>query len=143
MCLNQNEHKNLSPKEYLDMIRPYLEDLINNHKTSGEWKIQLVMLNGCISSKIFEETCSVYTASDNIEMFMGIDTNEVINVLFDTILQRFQQAVETSFERGSEFIFENVDLLYYYFHKIDMERGESYIEPPEWIKNKKATNQKI
>ena len=111
MCLNQNEHKNLSPKEYLDMIRPYLEDLINNHKTSGKWKIQLVMLNGCISSKIFEETCSVYTASDNIEMFMGIDTNEIINVLFDTILQRFQQAIETSFERGSEFIFENVDFI--------------------------------
>ena len=27
---------NLSPKEYLDMIRPYLRDLINNHKTSME-----------------------------------------------------------------------------------------------------------
>ena len=24
--------ENLSPEEYLDMIRPYLRDLINNHK---------------------------------------------------------------------------------------------------------------
>ena len=30
---------NLSPKEYLDIIRPYLSDMINNHKTRREWKI--------------------------------------------------------------------------------------------------------
>ena len=28
-----DKDKNLSPKEYLDMIRPYLRDMINNHKT--------------------------------------------------------------------------------------------------------------
>ena len=25
------------------MIRPYLSDIINNHKTQGEWKTQLKM----------------------------------------------------------------------------------------------------
>ena len=118
-------YENLLPEEYLDMIRPYLIDLINDHKTSGEWKIQLVMLNRCISSKNSEETRSVCSASDNIEIFMGSDTDEVIDKLFDTILQRFQEARETSFERGSEFIFENVDLLYYYFHRTDMRRGNN------------------
>ena len=43
-------YENLSPKEYLDMIKPYLIDLINDHKTSGEWENQLVMLSRCISS---------------------------------------------------------------------------------------------
>ena len=99
--------------------------MINDHKTSGEWKIQLVMLNRCISSKNFEETRSVYSASNNIENFMGSDTDEAINILFDTMLQRFQEAREALFERGSEFIFENVDLLYNCFHKIEMRRGES------------------
>ena len=28
----------LSIKEYLNMIRPYLGDIINDHKTQGEWK---------------------------------------------------------------------------------------------------------
>ena len=28
-----DKDKNLSPEEYLDMIRPYLRDMINNHKT--------------------------------------------------------------------------------------------------------------
>ena len=80
-------------------------------------KIQLVMLNRCISSENFQETHSVYSASDNIEIFIGSDTDEVIDILFDTMLQRFQEARETSFEKASEFIFENVDLLYYYFQK--------------------------
>ena len=28
-----------SIKEYLNMIRPYLRDIINDHKTQGEWKV--------------------------------------------------------------------------------------------------------
>ena len=134
------------------MIRPYLRGLINDQKTPmkadkiinnesqfGEWKIQLVMLNSCISSKNFEESCSIYSASDNTEIFMGIDTDGIIDKIFDAILQRFQEARETLNERGNKFIHESIGLLYYYFHKIDMKREESYIEPPEWLKNKKAT----
>ena len=81
-----NRYETLPPKEYLDLIRPYLRDLINDHKTSmeltdkkynsdtkfGEWKIQLVMLNNCISSKNFEETRSIYSASNNIETFLVV-----------------------------------------------------------------------
>ena len=133
-----DDYENLSLREYLDIIRPYLINMINDHKTSGEWKIQFVMLNRCISSKNFEKTRSIYLASKNIDIFMGIDTDEVINILFNTMLQRFQEAMKTS-KKGSEFIFENVDLLYYYFHRIDMRRGESYIETLKWLENKKAT----
>ena len=31
-----DKDKNLSIKEYIDIIRPYLSDIINNHKTQGE-----------------------------------------------------------------------------------------------------------
>ena len=55
------------------------------------------------------------------------------------MLQRFQEVKETSFERGSEFIFENDDSLCYYFQKIDVNRSGSNIDSPEWLKNKKAT----
>ena len=58
-----DRYENLSPKEYLKMIRIYLRDLINGHKPTaesnnevndgdterGEWKVQLVMQNNCIS----------------------------------------------------------------------------------------------
>ena len=70
---------------------------------------------------------------------MGSNTDEVIDRLFNTMLQRFQETKETSFERRSEFILENVDLLHYYFQKIYINRSGSYIDSPEWLKNKKAT----
>ena len=34
---------NLSIDEYFDIFRPYLRDMIDNHKARGEWKIQLTM----------------------------------------------------------------------------------------------------
>ena len=136
------------------MIRPYLRDLINNHKTSmepnnnknnnnntdkAEWEIQLVMQNNFISLKNFEDTLTIYSASKPVEIFMGSDTENAIDTLFNTILDRIQQAIETSNERGSGFTHESVALLYYYFQKIDIRRGESYIISPDWIASKKAT----
>ena len=41
--------------------------------------------------------------------------------------------------RGSEFLFDSVDLFYYKLHKISLDRGGSYIDSPKWLKNKKAT----
>ena len=101
------------------MIRPYLRDLINDHKTPmrtdevinnesqfAEWKIQLVMLNNCVSSKHFEETPHLYSASKPVEIFMDSNTDDIVDELFDTILQRFQKSRETSNKRGNKFIHE-------------------------------------
>ena len=134
------------------MVRRYLRDLndhkipmkltdkvINDETKFGVWKIQLIMLNNCTSSKKFEETCPIYSANVPVEILMGSDTDDIIEELFETILQRFEEARETSNKKRSEFIHESVELLYYYFHKIDMKRGESYIESSKWLKNKKAT----
>ena len=41
--------------------------------------------------------------------------------------------------KGSEFVFDYVYSLYYKSHKINLSRGRSYIDSPDWIKNKKAT----
>ena len=45
--------------------------------------------------------------------------------------------------RGSEFGFDGINLLYYNFNKISLNRGVSYIEPDKWIKDKRSiTNTK-
>ena len=98
-----DRYEHLAPKEYLKMIRPYLRDWINNHKPTteltnrasnsdnkrGEWKIQLVMQNNCISIRDFDETCTIHSASGPVEVFMRTDTDGAINRLFETLLQRF------------------------------------------------------
>ena len=106
-------------------------------------EIQLAMQNSCISTKNFEETCTIYSASEPVEIFMGSDTEDVIDTLFNTILQIVQQAQETSNDKWSEFIPESVELLNHYFQKINIRRAESYIMSSDWIVNKKTTiNQK-
>ena len=53
-------------------------------------------------------------------------------------MQKYQEGLKESM-KGSWFIHDSVDLLYYHFHKIGLKRGGSYIDSPEWLKNKKAT----
>ena len=138
MKVLDKKNKNLSPKEYIDIIRPYLSDMINDHKTQSEWKIQLTMQINFISSKDSEETCTMHTKSHNIEIMMGNETDEIIEKLFESLLQNYQKDLEESM-RGSGFVFDSIDLLYYHLQKIGLKRGGSYIDSPEWLKNKKAT----
>ena len=56
------------------MIRPYLRDMINDHKTGREWKIQSKMRINFISHKDSEETRTMYTMSRNIEIMWGNET---------------------------------------------------------------------
>ena len=89
----RNKGKILTPSEYLDMIRPYLRDIINDHKTQGkfridsgntiteqsEWKIQLTMTINFISSNDSDETRTMRAKSNNVEIMMGSETDEIIN----------------------------------------------------------------
>ena len=65
-------------------------------------------------------------------------TSDAINELFKSFLKRYQEGLETKM-KGSSFIFERVDSLYYHLHKISLNRAGSYIDSPEWLKAKRAT----
>ena len=65
-----DKDKNLSIKEYIHIIRPYLSDTMNNNKTQGEWKIHLTMAINLISSNDSDETCTMHTKKDDIEIMM-------------------------------------------------------------------------
>ena len=59
------------------------------------------------------------------------------NSLIHFIQNIVQDGLETSM-KGSVFIFDSVQLMYYKCHKVDFECGGSYIVSPDWIKKKKA-----
>ena len=67
-----------------------------------------------------------------------IDTGDAINELIDSFMKKYQEGLEAKM-KGSNYIFERVDLLEYNLHKISLNRGSSYIESPEWLKNKGVT----
>ena len=73
-----DKNKTLTVKEYLDMIRSYLSDIINDHKARGEWKIHLTIASNFISSKDSEKTHTMHSKSDKAEIMIGNETDEII-----------------------------------------------------------------
>ena len=54
----------------------------------------------------------MYSKSDNNEIMIDNETNDIIEELFDSFLQKNQKGLEESM-RGSESVFDSVDLLHY------------------------------
>ena len=107
--------------------------MINDHKAQfGEWKIQLPVSIKFLSSEDSNETCIRHTWSDNIEIMIGLETDDIIDELV-----KYQEGLEKS-QKRSEFVYDSVDLLCY-LHKISLKRGKSFTDSPEWLKNKKTT----
>ena len=68
--------------------------------------------------------------SDNIEIMMGSETDDIIKELFKSFLQRHQEHLEKKWEQAG-FVFQSVDLLHYSLTKTTLRRGKSCIKPPE------------
>ena len=80
----------------------------------------------------------MHSASDNIKFTPYNDANEVVNELFESLRSKYQDNLEISM-RGSDFIFDSVQLMYYKCHEENFKHGGSCIDSPDWMKNKKAT----
>ena len=75
--------------------------MINNHKApndivinddfSREWKIQFTMRIDFISSLDTREICTMDTESDNVEIMMGIKTDDIIKELLKSSKERYQE----------------------------------------------------
>ena len=77
--------------EYFDKIKPYLKDMINDCKSKGEWKIQLVMRVIFVSFIDKNETQVMHTKIDNVKIMNGTDTNEAINELIKSFTKRYHE----------------------------------------------------
>ena len=125
--------------EYFTIIEKYLRELIEEYKLKGEWKIQLTIEINFMSLKPgSSETRTMYTRSDNIEIMFGDDSDDIIEQLFRSLLQKYEENLQNKM-RGSDFEFDGVNFLYYDFNKISLNRGGSYIDSPKWLKDKKST----
>ena len=80
----------------------------------------------------------MHTRSVNEEVTNSSDTDEIIKELFKSLLQRYQENLQEKM-RGSDFVFDGVNFLYYDFNKISISRGGSYIDFPKGLKGKKST----
>ena len=115
---NGEKNKTLSVEEYLSKISANSKDIINNLKKSDTWKVQLTIENNFISSIDNDEERTMHTKSDNIEIMINHEADEVIKKLLDSLQNRYQKNLKSM--KGSEFFFDYVQLFNYHkFHKID------------------------
>ena len=63
-------------------------------------------------------------------MMINDEGYEVIEELFESLLNRYQNHLEKSM-KGSEIVFSYVLLLYYKCHKINLNCGASYVDSPD------------
>ena len=138
-----NGNNSLSFNEYLELIKPYLNDLINVYKAKGEWKLQISAEISFISQKPgSDENRVMFTRSTPGEFMIGCETEEVAENLIMSILQKYQENLQNKM-KGSNFIFNGINYLYYDLNRITIGKGGSYIESSKWLKDKKCCiNQK-
>ena len=82
-----------------------------------------------ISSEDTGETRTIYVWSDNVSIMRGSDTDDIIRELFKSFLRNYQE--ELKIIKGSDVVFEIVELMDYKLHRICLRRGGSYIKSPE------------
>ena len=137
-----DKDKKLSVEQYLDMIKPYLSDLINENKAiennSNEWKIQINMHLNFVYLNDTGEIRTIFVWSHNEEIRLGTETDDIIKGLINSFLNNYQKE-EIVLRNGSNFVFESVDLLSYHLHKISLRRGRPYVKFPKWVLNERAT----
>ena len=126
-----NGNNLLSFDEYLELIKPYLHDLINVYKAKGEWKLQLSAEISFVSQKPGSgETRVLYTRSFCEEIMSRSETEEIIEKLIMQLLQKYQDSLQNKM-KGSDFIFNGVNYLFYDLNRITISKGGSYIESPK------------
>ena len=134
---NGDRNKTQLVEEYLNKTSPYSKGIINNYKNFETRKIQLAIASNFISSIDNDEERIMHSKSDNIEIMISDKADEVIKQLVDSLKNRYENNLESM--KGSEFVFDCVQLLYYKCCEMNANRGGSYIDFPDWIKNKRAT----
>ena len=117
-----------------------MRELINYYKNKGEWKVQLTAkINFIYLKPGSDETRIMHARSDNIEITIGKDNDDIIEELFKSFIQKYEENLQNRM-RGADFEFDDVNFLYYDFNEIGLNRGGSYTDSPKWLKDKKINN---
>ena len=66
------------------------------------------------------------------------NSNEILGQLLTSLYEKYQDDLKLS-QESSSFVYESVEECNIHFNKIDLRRGASFIDTPDWLKPKKAT----
>ena len=90
-----------------------------------------------VSSNDTGKIRTIFVGSDNEEITLGNETDDIIKGLINSFLNKYQNE-KIILRNGSNFVFESIGLLSYHIHKTSLKRGSPYMKSPEWIASRKA-----
>ena len=73
-----------------------MSNIVNYHKTQDEWNIQLTVEINSFLSKDSNEIRTMHSKSDNIEIMIDNETDEIIEDFFESLLQKYRKGLEES-----------------------------------------------
>ena len=73
---------------------------------------------------------TVHSKYNNSEVIFSNEADEISEEFFESLLQKYQKGLEESM-KGSEFVYDSVDLLHYKCHKISLNCGGPYKDSPK------------
>ena len=74
-----------------------------------------------VSSNDTEENRTIFVQSDNEEIRLGNETDNIIKRILNFFIYNYQKE-EIALRNGSNFVFESVDLLSYHIDKTRLEK---------------------
>ena len=128
---------NLGPIEFFERINKTLVDFFTYHRN-----IKFRLLLVCMMEKIETNKTGFFNIEEgkayfNSPTFKNLKSNDVDELIFrstDAILGQ----MEAYAEKGSNWTFKEVVKLEIHTIEFNPTKGSSYIDLPDWIKNKKA-----
>ena len=120
----EKENKAIRTKIFRDTRNLFEQKYKYHYKPAGTgnlWHMEN-SINNIMSSKDNDEEREMHSKSGNIEIMINDKAGEVKEKLFQSLRSRYQIGLETTM-KGS-------DLLYEKCHKINPNRGRSYIDNP-------------
>ena len=126
-------------KEYLKTIYSPLKRLIDKKQQSINDEQKIIIRVMAVFVKVHNplDRYIKYIDSDGFILRKGDDAHKFINELFKSLLKNYEK--EENALKGSNLVFDGIDLTLVQFIKIKLKRGGSYIPTPKWISVKKAT----
>ena len=121
---------------YLILVEKHLRKLMKYQVNEmGSIKVQLILEVEFISHRDGDVIIK-YPKSDPITVLQGSNIGKVINEVYNTLKKSFEK-ISNALD-SSDYIFNRIISVDVDIHEIELIRGGSYIELPEWIKNKHA-----
>ena len=98
-----DKDKRLSIEEYLNMIRPYLSNII--HEDKDGWKIQLTIEVAFVSViRDSNESYTIHMHTIHSFISIGYETNNIIKEIFKYLLEEYQEILKIKMKKVTLFL---------------------------------------